>query len=74
MADDSTRTTPETHGNDGIEEDDPEAPLYSSVPLDLGDGEEVVIQQQNTGKDNEEGGGEWPDPETPPKRPAPGPA
>jgi hypothetical protein len=32
----------------------------------------VVIQQQNVGPDNEDGGGEFPDPHTPPQRPAPG--
>ena len=30
------------------------------------------IQQQNVGPDNEEGQGEWPDPNTPPRGPAPG--
>jgi len=45
--------------------------LYTSEPLDTGDGE-VEIQQQNVGRENEEGGGEWPDPRTPPRRPAPG--
>jgi NADH:ubiquinone oxidoreductase subunit F (NADH-binding) len=52
-------------------EDDPEAPLYSSVPLETDEGV-VVVQQQNVGPDNEEGGGEWPDPDAPPRRPAPG--
>ena len=53
-------------------EGDPEAPLYSTVPLETEDGEPRVIQQQNVGPDNELGGGEWPDPETPPRSPAPG--
>jgi NADH:ubiquinone oxidoreductase subunit F (NADH-binding) len=52
-------------------EDDPEAPLYSSVPLETDEGV-VVVQQQNVGPDNEEGGGEWPDPDASPRRPAPG--
>jgi hypothetical protein len=52
-------------------EDDPEAPLYSSVPLETEDGV-VVVQQQNAGPGVEEGGGEWPDPHTPPRLPAPG--
>jgi hypothetical protein len=52
-------------------EDDPEAPLYSSVPLETEDGI-VVVQQQTVGPGNEEGGGEWPDPHTPPRLPAPG--
>lgn len=57
------------------EERDEESPsderLYSTVPLETEDGE-VVIQQQNVGVDNMEGGGEWPDPDTPPRAPAPG--
>ena len=53
-------------------EDDPEAALYSTVPLEDEDGETYVIQQQNVGPDNEQGGGEWPDPDTPPRSPAPG--
>ena len=52
-------------------DDDPEAPLYSTVPLETDHGV-VVIQQQNVGPDNEAGGGEWPDPHTPPRLPAPG--
>ena len=52
-------------------DDDPEAPLYSSVPLETEDGV-VVVQQQAVGPGNEEGGGEWPDPKTPPRPPAPG--
>jgi hypothetical protein len=52
-------------------EDDPEAPLYSSVPLETEEGV-VVVQQQNVGPGNEEGGGEWPDPDTEPRPPAPG--
>jgi len=51
---------------------DPEAPLYSTVPLEAEDGSTYVIQQQNVGPDNELGGGEWPDPHTPPRAPAPG--
>ena len=41
-----------------------------SVPLDLDEGldedEGVVVQQMNVGKDNMRGGGEFPDPDTPP--------
>jgi hypothetical protein len=51
---------------------DPEAALYSTVPLEAEDGSTYVIQQQNVGPDNELGGGEWPDPNTPPRGPAPG--
>ena len=54
------------------QQDDPEAPLYSTVPLEDEDGNEYVIQQQNVGRENMEGGGEWPDPHTPPRAPAPG--
>jgi hypothetical protein len=53
-------------------EDDPEARLYTSTELEDEDGEPYVIQQQNVGPDRELGGGEWPDPETPPQSPAPG--
>jgi len=52
--------------------DDPEAPLYSTVPLEAEDGSTYVIRQQNVGPDNELGGGEWPDPQTPSRAPAPG--
>ena len=57
--------------------DPPERPsdekLYTSEPLEDEDGNEYVIQQQNmAGRDNIEGGGEWPDPDTPPRPPAPG--
>jgi hypothetical protein len=52
--------------------DDPEARLYTTAPLEAEDGTTYVIQQQNVGPDNELGGGEWPDPETPPHSPAPG--
>jgi hypothetical protein len=53
-------------------EEDPEARLYTSTELEDEDGEPYVIQQQNVGPGNELGGGEWPDPHTPPKPPAPG--
>jgi hypothetical protein len=53
------------------EEDASDERMYSTVPLETEDGV-VVIRQQNVGKDNEIGGGEWPDPDTPPQRPAPG--
>ncbi len=50
---------------------DPEARLYSSAPIETDEGT-VVIEQQNVGIGAEEGGGEWPDPDTPPQPPAPG--
>jgi hypothetical protein len=52
--------------------DDPEARLYTSEPLEAEDGTIYVIQQQTVGPDNELGGGEFPDPDTPPRPPAPG--
>jgi hypothetical protein len=52
--------------------DDPEARLYTSEPLEAEDGTIYVIQQQTVGPDNEIGGGEFPDPDTPPRSPAPG--
>ncbi len=56
---------------DSLDPDDAEASLYTSEPLETDHGT-IVIQQQAGGKDNVEGGGEWPDPDTPPQAPAPG--
>jgi hypothetical protein len=57
------RTVPETPPD----EHPPEA--AETVPLgDDGD----VVEQMNVGKDNMRGGGEWPDPDTPPSESAPG--
>jgi hypothetical protein len=53
-------------------ERDPDARMYTSEPLESEDGREYVIEQQNVGPGNELGGGEWPDPHTPPRAPAPG--
>jgi hypothetical protein len=50
---------------------DPEERLYSSEPLETEEGT-IVIQQQNVGAEEELGGGEWPDPHTAPRDPAPG--
>lgn len=44
-------------------------PDVETVPL--GDDDETIAQQ-NVGRTNMEGGGEWPDPDTPPQPPAPG--
>ena len=45
----------------------------TSVPLEDEDGNEYVIAQQNSGAaDSTEGGGEYPEPDTPPQPPAPG--
>ena len=43
-----------------------------SVPLDLDEGEDEVIDQEPVGRENVRGGGEWPDPDTPPSDAAPG--
>lgn len=67
------RHAPPVHGiaPEAVDPDDPEARLYTSAPVETDEGT-VVIQQQNVGGENEDGGGEWPDPETPPQPPAPG--
>jgi len=65
--------TPRPPDEEAEKEDiDPEARLYTSEPLEDEDGNTYVIQQQNVGPGNEEGGGEWPDPDTPADSPAPG--
>ncbi|HYH49880.1 MAG TPA: hypothetical protein VEG38_10065 [Acidimicrobiia bacterium] len=57
------------------EQEDPsvagEDPQVVGEPLETEDGVRVPAQQ-NVGPGVEEGGGEWPDPNTPPKLPAPG--
>jgi hypothetical protein len=50
---------------------DPEAPLYSGEPLET-EGGVRVPRQQPVGEQALEGGGEYPDPATPPRLPAPG--
>ncbi len=68
-----TDTTPDderTPTDDDATE--PDEKLYSTVPLEREDGTTVVIRQQNVGPGNELGGGEFPDPDTPPQPPAPG--
>ena len=45
--------------------------MYTGETLDTPEGKRTP-RQMNVGPDNEEGGGEWPDPETPPQPPAPG--
>jgi hypothetical protein len=45
--------------------------MYTGETLDTPEGPKTP-QQMNVGVDNEEGGGEWPDPDTPPQAPAPG--
>jgi hypothetical protein len=51
--------------------DDTEDPSVVGEPLETDEGIRVPAQQ-NVGPGVEEGGGEWPDPNTPPKPPAPG--
>lgn len=47
--------------------------MVVSEPLDLSDDpDDEVIEQQNAGPGNRRGGGEWPDPATPPSDAAPG--
>jgi hypothetical protein len=48
-----------------------EDPSVVGEPLETEDGVRVPAQQ-NVGAGVEEGGGEWPDPDTPPQLPAPG--
>ena len=59
----------------GEQDQDPaladEEPQVVGEPLETEDGIRVPAQQ-NVGPGVEEGGGEWPDPNTPPKLPAPG--
>jgi NADH:ubiquinone oxidoreductase subunit F (NADH-binding) len=51
---------------DELGDQDPDARMYTSEPVDTDEGT-VVIQQQNVGAENEQGGGEYPDPHTPPR-------
>jgi hypothetical protein len=51
-------------------ENDPEEPLYSGEPLETAEGTRVP-RQQPAGPESE-GGGEFPDPDTPARLPAPG--
>ena len=53
------------------EEQPAEDPSVVGEPLETEEGVRVPAQQ-NVGAGVEEGGGEWPDPHTPPKLPAPG--
>jgi hypothetical protein len=55
---------------DAQERNDDEAQAVGE-PLETEDGVRVPAQQ-NVGPGVEEGGGEWPDPNTPPTLPAPG--
>ena len=55
----------------GSPEQSAEDPQVVGEPLETEEGVRVPAQQ-NVGAGVEEGGGEWPDPNTPPKLPAPG--
>src|SRR5689334_19902970 len=52
--------------NDTDDADPSDEKMYTSEPLEDGDGNPYVIQQQNVGPGSEAGSGEWPDPHTPP--------
>jgi|tagenome__1003787_1003787.scaffolds.fasta_scaffold18118164_2 hypothetical protein len=62
--------------SDRTGEDDAPEPsdekMYTGEPLETEHGTYRPQQQNAAGKDNIEGGGEWPDPATPPQAPAPG--
>ena len=60
------------HGGGVRDQPEDEDKAVESVPLDLDEGDDVVIEQENVGRDNMRGGGEWPDPDTPPSDAAPG--
>jgi predicted PurR-regulated permease PerM len=69
-ADTNNDTDTETAAGAPTAGDEPEV---TSVPLEDEDGNTYVIAQQNTGSaETTEGGGEFPDPDTPPRSPAPG--
>jgi len=71
--DPSSRRSPDDAGDEGESTQDEivarrptgEERLYTGEPLDTGDGVEVPAQQ-NVGAQRSEGGGEFPDPSTPP--------
>jgi hypothetical protein len=56
-------------GNGTTRRGDAEEPDVCSTVLEDEDGNPVVICQQNVGEPNEVGGGEFPDPNAPPKDP-----
>jgi len=66
-------TPKKVHPDDDVDEREPsDEKMYTGEPLDTGHGVVRPQQENAAGKDNIEGGGEWPDPHTPPQRPAPG--
>jgi hypothetical protein len=48
-------------------DDAADAKMYTGEPVETDEGVERP-QQMNVGKDNMDGGGEWPDPHTPPRQ------
>ena len=54
-----------------VDEDGDDIREYTGEPVETEEGW-VVPQQQNAGPGNMAGGGEWPDPETPPAQPRTG--
>lgn len=69
---DVTRSTAAFPGGEGQPGMDPGDEQVESEPLDLDEGPDEVIQQQNAGPGIELGGGEFPDRGTPARPPAPG--
>lgn len=59
-------------GDDPQPSNQPIEEMVNSEALDLGVGPDQVVDQQNVSPGNEQGGGEWPDPTTPPSEAAPG--
>jgi hypothetical protein len=67
---DQIRDPENAHGDDEPSDEK----MYTSVPLEDDEGNTYVVQQQNVGPGSEAGGGEWPDPRTPPSTDDPAPA
>jgi hypothetical protein len=64
------RNENDASSDDDAEQDEPEpddSKMYTGEPVETHRGREVP-QQMNVGRDNMEGGGEWPDPRTPPRQ------
>jgi hypothetical protein len=72
MPDDEVKSAALFPGSEGQPGMDPGDEQTESEPLDLGDGRDKVISQQNVGPGSELGGGEFPDRDTAAQRPAPG--
>lgn len=61
----STRADDEAADEDDNEARDADWKMYTGEPVEE-DGKTERPQQMNVGRDNMQGGGEWPDPDTPP--------